>query len=790
MSLAATIVACAQCGLPAPAPPSAEPAFCCDGCRTTYALARGETLPDEAWISLDYPFDDPEFLAELGGGDGPLYQLAFRLEEMHCPSCIRLIEGVAGKLPGVSEVKVQFTARRLDLSWDQAQTPLSTVARKLGGLGYPMAPIVESTTTKQYRADRRAWALRLAVAAFGAVSAGFLGEGLTWGNWSSSDDASWVLLAWMSLIISTPVLVYTGLPFLRGALQGLRHGVLGMDLTIALGAVATYLGSLWSIVRGSGHLYFDSLTMFLFLIVAGRWAEAWAQERAANAADRLLPPPANRARVWRDERWIELPASGIRIGDRVAVGAGDLCPVDGTVISGQAEVDESLLTGESRPVLRTAGDPAYGGALVVDGALEVRADQVGAATTVSRLRQLAEQASGTHSPMNRMAEKASHWLILVILAAAVFTAWLWSAEPDKALTYAVAVLIISCPCALGLATPAALSLAAARAWRLGVLVKDGGAFEKLGRLTHLVFDKTGTVTTGEVTVDQIAPAAGHTAEQLLQAAAPITARSVHPLSRALTIAAPSGADGQVSDWHNVAGHGLTAMVDGRQVRVGRAAWLAEAGIHLPEDLLDQADHAARQGRSLTWVAADGLCLGFVSFRAALRPDAAETIGQLKASGVSVSLLSGDLQTATAAMAAQLQCDDAHGEVLPDGKLATITGMRARNRMVGMVGDGINDGPALAAADVGIAIGQGSGLAIETAPIVLLGHRLGPLADVLHLARKTRRIIRENLVISVAYNVVAIPLAVAGFVTPAVAAVMMPVSSLLVLANAARIAGGR
>lgn len=783
MLMRATIVACVHCGQMAPAPQAPdEPAFCCDGCRTAYAILHGAPVPDVA--PPPFPYDDPDYLASLDGGDGPDYALSFRLDGLHCPSCIRVIELILA-LPGIDEARVHLTARKLSLRWHQDQLPLSRIAAILAGAGYTLVPVQDSATAKQRRASRRAWALRLAVTGFAAVSVGFLGEGLTWSTFGADDHAGWLLLSWLSAVIATPTLAYAGMPFFRGAWQSVRHGVLGMDVTIALGALATWAASIVSLLQGQGAVYFDSLTMFLFLIVVGRWGESWAQEKAAAAADGLLPPPLGTATVWNGDSWTQRPPQRIRPGDRVRVSTGDTCPVDGRIVSGRADVDEAILTGESRPVTRSVGDTLRGGTLVVEGLLELVAEHVGATTTMARLRRLAEQASSARSPWSQVTERVAHYLVIAILAAAALTAWIWRAEPDRALLNAVAVLIISCPCALGLATPAALTLAAAKAWRLGLLIKDGLALDALGRLTHLVLDKTGTVTRHALTVTHVLPSHGGDDATVLSTAAAVAGPSNHPAAKAIA-AADGGPCPTVENWQSIPGSGLLATVRGATAMLGRAAWLADAGIALPPGLLAQADLAAATGHTVSWVAHDGRCLGAIVLAPDVRDDAAETIAHLQGQGIRVTLLSGDSPAATTAMAERLGADGGAGGVLPEDKLSTITGLKGATHVVGMVGDGVNDGPALAAADVGIAIGEGTGLAIEAAPVVLLGDRLAPLADGVALARRTTRIIQENLALSALYNVVAIPLAMAGWVTPALAAVLMPLSSLLVVANAMRL----
>jgi Cu2+-exporting ATPase len=777
-----TLVACTHCGQPAPPSPTDGPAFCCDGCRTAHAILNGAPVPDVA--PPPFPYDDADFLASLDGGDGPDYALTFRLDGLHCPSCIRVIELILARA-GIAEARVHLTAKKISLRWSQTAIPLSRIAAILAGAGYTLVPVLDSEAAILRRQSRRGWALRLAVTCFAAVSVGFLGEALTWGTFAADDHTSWLLLGWMSALVATPTLAYAGLPFFHGAWQGLKHRVLGMDLTIALGALATWVASMVTLLRGHGAFYFDSLTMFLFLIVVGRWGESWAQEKAAAAADSLLPPPLGTATVWTGEGWEQRPPQRIRTGDRVRIAAGDTCPVDGRIVAGRAEIDESILTGESRPLVRTPGESLRGGSLVVDGHLELIAERVGAATTMSRIRRLAEQASSAQSPWSHLTERVAHVMVLLILAAAAVTLWIWRAEPEQALLHAVAVLIISCPCALGLATPAALTLAAAKAWRLGLLVKDGLALDALGRLTHLVLDKTGTVTRHALTLTQVLPRDDEDEASVLAVAAAVTATSHHPAAKPIAAAARDRLP-TTGDWQSVPGCGVVATVDGALAQVGRASWLAEAGIRLPETLLAQAELAASTGHTVSWVAHGGRCLGAIVLAADVRPDAWTTISRLRRLGVTVTLLSGDSQAATTAMAERIGADGGKGGVLPEDKLSTISDLQGPDRIIGMVGDGVNDGPALAAADVGIAIGEGTGLAIESAPVVLLGERLAPLADGVALARRTTRIIRENLALSALYNLIAVPLAMAGWVTPALAAVLMPLSSILVVVNAMRL----
>ncbi|KAA6187084.1 heavy metal translocating P-type ATPase [Thiohalocapsa marina] len=825
---------CFHCGLPADAAvresarvAGAERVFCCNGCKSVCQAIHaaglegfyrrtpeGEILgpPPEPPKQLAL-YDLDEVQEEFVDGLGETREINLLVEGIHCAACVWLIENGLAAMPGVEEARVNLTGRRLRLKWDNRRLKLSRVLRRLAEIGYAAVPFDPDAAEGSLKRENRALLYRMAFAGFGMMNLMWISIAL----YAGADQGEFRdLFHWIGFVIATPVLLYSGWPFYRGAWLGLRRLRLGMDLPIAIGASITYLYSLYVTVSGSGHVYWDTVVNFMFVILVGRYLEAISKRQAVSSTQRLLDLQPKVATVLRDGEEAVVPIRAVVQDDEILVRPGETIPADGVVVEGLSQVDEAMLTGESTPVARGQGDAVCAGTLNGAGVLRVRVSGVLRDSALGRIIRLVEDAQASKSPIQCMADRIVPWFVAVTLLLATLTFFWWLRQDvETALTAATAVLIITCPCAFGLATPMAIAVATGLGARQGILVKDGAVLEALSGIGHYVFDKTGTVTEGRPRVTRIRDAGGvwlsaHGVEALdagrrrrLQQLAALERLSEHPLGRAVTDLAdeaglPAGRL-QVSDVEVVPGQGIAGCVDGSQVVIGNADWLRRFGVALaswPDGSAEEAsgkDLAAESlagdlGGTLVHAAVDGVEVMQLLAADRLRADAAEVVRQLRADGLRVTLLTGDRQTAAERIAAQLGDVDLIAEVLPEDKDRVIAGLQAGGQRVAMIGDGVNDAPALVRADVGIAVGSGTDVSIASADLVLMSDELTRVGDAGRLARRTLRTIRQNIGLSVVYNIIMVPLAMGAMITPLVAAISMPLSSLAVIGNSARIRG--
>jgi Cu2+-exporting ATPase len=595
------------------------------------------------------------------------------------------------------------------------------------------------------------------------------------------------LMRWASLVLTLPVMLWSAVPFFRGSWRELRARRVGMDVPVAIGIAVAFAASAWATVAGRGEVYFDSITMFVFLLLAARYLESAARARAAESqrrllahapavADRIVPgsaPPAT-------ER---VAAARLAPGDLVLVAPGGLFPADGTIAAGASAADESLLTGEAHPVSKGTGDAVIGGSINLANPVTVKVARAGADTVLAGIVRLMDRAQSERPRIAQAADRVARWFTAALLAVAAATAlaWWWI-EPARALWVMVAVLVVSCPCALSLATPAALAAATGALHRLGVLVTRGTAVEALAQATHVVFDKTGTLTSGRLSLVGVIPLGARGRDDCLALAAALEQGSAHPVAHPLRYAATGLASPPVAGVLNHPGRGIEARADGRRVRIGSPAFARElTGLPPPAELAFTADEVV-----VVVLADERGYLALFTFGDAPRPGARAAVRALRAQGKTVCLLSGDRGVTVALVAREFGIADAVGDADPAAKLSFVRRLQAQGAVVAMVGDGANDAPVLAQAQVSIAMGGGADLAHASAGMVLLGDDVGRLPAAFGVARATMRVIRQNLGWAAVYNAVAIPLAAAGWVTPLVAGAGMALSSLAVVLNALRL----
>ncbi|MBF0455586.1 MAG: heavy metal translocating P-type ATPase [Magnetococcales bacterium] len=776
-------------------------AFCCTGCLGAYQMIQGMGLEAyyqfrEADSSTSQPdnlddagllaFDDPDYQKDLVRQMGEEREINLILSGIHCAACVWLNEQVLRKLPGVSEVQVNFSTQRAKVRWNPTLTTLSTLILTIRKIGYQAEPYDPSKGEALHQKRDRDLLSRLGVAGFGAANVMFLSIALYAGYFQGIEAEYKVFFHWVSFALATPVVFYSGWLFFIGAWRSLQVGHLSMDLPITLGALATYGYSVTLTFTNQGEVYFDSVTLFLFILLTGRYLESAARRKAASATESLLNLEPKTATLLRDGEPVTVPVREVRVGDHLLVKPGERIPVDGTLLLGKTSVDESMLTGESLPVTKNIGEMVAGGSLNVDGGITLQAIRVGEETTLAKIIQRVESAQAQRPPIQGLADTIAAWFVgaILLLASATLAYWMWY-DPSQALENTVALLIITCPCALGLATPAAIVVATGAAAKRGILIKNGETLERLERVNQVVLDKTGTITQGLPQVDRLIPAPGLTEQTLLTQAAAVEQFSEHPVGLAIVRALKERGWPLLSDIKNpinTPGMGMSAQHGEKTIRVGRLAF-ASTGLTTPP--LSYPDD---EGNPATWA----LCsegdrvLGWIGLSDRPKPDAKVSINILKAMGLPVRLLSGDQHSVVALVAREMGIEQMESEVLPAEKEQSIQRLQEQGLIIAMVGDGINDAPALARSDVALAVENATDVTVAAADVILLNRELSNVALTFALARRTMTIIRQNFLFSFAYNALAIPLAVTGHVAPIVAAIAMPLSSLVVIGNAMRL----
>ena len=718
--------------------------------------------------------------------EGEHEHVVFLVEGMHCAGCARSIEKAVRALPDVENVRVNNATARVSVAWrGRGATHLPNILGAVSGAGFKPVPLAGSAATAEFQRERRAALKRLGLASLGMMQAMMYLSAL----YGVTDiDASMAqLMRIAGMVIVTPVLFYSGAPFLAGAWRDLTHRRLGMDVPVALALVLAWLPSVVNTLRASGEVYFDSVGMFIFSLTAGRYIEMSVRHRSLNSAEALARSlPAQVTRLGKDGAREKIAVNQLAVGDRFLVSKGGVVPVDAKLPADQgdafASLDESLLTGESAAMRRGAGELLRGGSVNLGAPITLEAVATVAQSTLASMVKLLERAQATRPRMARAADRAASWFVGVILVLAVFTAvaW-WRVDPSRAFAAVLAVLVVTCPCALSLATPAALAAATTRLARLGLLVTRADAIERLARADTVIFDKTGTLTGTSTGVVEVKPISTWTRKQLLAMAAALERGSAHPLAEAFR----SFEDGalRAEELREVEAAGVEGRIEGRRWRLGRFSFVAELA---PAQNVSQLLPHDGGGTRLYLGDESGLA-GEIEVGIPLRPDARAAIEALREMGLNVMIASGDSGAAVVSAARSLDIRRSYPRLTPDDKIRLVEDLRAEGHRVFMIGDGINDGPVLAAADVSCAMGQGSAIAQSASDLLLVHDGLSTLPRAILTARRTLRIMRQNLTWALVYNVSAVPLAALGLVSPWLAALGMSLSSLGVVLNARRLA---
>jgi copper-transporting P-type ATPase V len=709
--------------------------------------------------------------------------LDFDVEGMTCGSCAVRVQRVLGRQPGVVSAEVNFATGKARVALGDA-VDVGGLQAAVARIGYRISPAGSDGKAAGEEQAEAAWRRRLLVAvplALALVALAVVPGGAM--------EQPWARLT--ALVLATPVQFWVGWPFLREAARRARRRTANMDTLIAIGTLAAYGFSVAQLITGGMDLYFEAAAVIITFLVLGRSIEARAKGRAGQAIRALLELGAKQARVLRDGQEVMVAVAQVVVGDLLRVRPGEKVPADGEVVAGASAVDEAMLTGESVPVDKAVGDPVTGATVNTSGVLTVRATRVGAQTALAQIVRLVEDAQASKGHIQRLADRVAGVFVPVVIgiALATFAGWaLVADDPQAGLVAAVAVLIIACPCALGLATPTAILVGTGRGAELGVLIKGVEVLEQTRRITTVVFDKTGTLTRGEMALTDAVPAAGLGAGELLRRAGAVEADSEHPIGRAIATAARQrvGTLPAATGFQALAGRGARADVDGATVWVGRGKLMADAGLLMPAAMEDAAERLEGDGKTAVLVGWDGEIRGVLAVADTLKDGAAELVGRLHAMGLEVAMLTGDNARTAQAIADQVGIDRVLAEVLPDDKVGEVARLQGEGRVVAMVGDGVNDAPALVQADLGIAIGTGTDVAIEASDLTLLRGDLAGVATAIQLSRRTYRTIVQNLGWAFGYNLAAIPLAGFGLLSPIVAGAAMALSSVSVVGNSLRL----
>ncbi|QWL62844.1 cadmium-translocating P-type ATPase [Aeromonas jandaei] len=793
---------CFHCGEPVPANSSysleikgiVRP-MCCPGCQAvaetimecglasyydhrTAPGIKGELVPEELAALTHYDLAEvqQEFVTDSGTGRETTREIQLTVEGLTCAACAWLIERHLMTLSGLRYINVNTTTHRARIKWDPAQLSLSDILKGFAKIGYRAYPFQTHQQEALYAKEVRSYMFRLALAGLGSMQVMMCAVALYMDLFISVEDEFMVYFKWISLLLSTPIMIYSAQPFYINAWRSLKQGHLSMDVSVSLALIGAFIASMWATVFNTGEVYYDSITMFVFFLLLGRFLELRARRKASESSSNLARLVPIMATLIDQGGEREVAAKTLQVGDRVRVLAGATLPADGVIVAGEASLNEAMLTGEQLPLFKQCGDLVYAGTINTDAPLQIRVTHRIEESRISQIMRLQDHALDDKPAIAQMADQLSRHFILVLLiiAAAVWTFWHFH-QPEQAFWIALAVLVATCPCALSLATPTALTSATANLTRNGILLRRGHVLDILTKANRIVMDKTGTLTTGEIRLSVTMVMGTLDADRCLSIARALEAQSEHPIARAFRLPADEVALlPQVSEITPVIGHGITGLVDCVRYRIGSASWL---GI--------ESDDNAQHGLAI-YLADEQQLLARFELDDTLRPDAKALIEAFKAAGLQTTILTGDSSSQANEIARTLGVDELVKGATPDGKLAYLKAREAEGEISIMVGDGINDAPVLAGAHASFAMAGGTDLAKNSADAILLADDLSRLLDARRLALRTRKIIIENFTWSIGYNLLVLPLAACGWLPPYLAAAGMSLSSLIVVTNSMRL----
>ena len=769
---------------------------CCPGCKAVAELIRdtgmsnyyamreapqpgaGRPADDAAEWQI---YDREDMLAAFAESSDGTAEATIYVGGMYCAACSWLIETTMARVPGVLSADINPVTHRLRASWHTDEIGLGGILATLANLGYDPQPLAPESAARPELLEQRAALKRLLVASLGMMQVMMFAVGLYAGDFQGMEPDMQYFLRWVSLAVTTPVVFYSARPFFRSAWRGVIARAPGMDLPVSIAITAAFAGSIYATLTKAPAVWFDSVVMFVFFLTLGRFLEMRARHRSIDRSTALSNVLPNTVTRCGEDGQTTIPCSQLVAGDLVLVRPGESIAADGLLVDGETAVDEALLTGEATPKPKSIGDPLLAGSINLDGIIQFRVETTGSDTTLGTISRMSERARYARPTYVQIADRIASYIVfaILIIAAAVGTFWYITA-PDRAFVVTLSVLVVTCPCALALATPAAFAAAGTRLAQLRLLVTNGNAIEALARSTCILFDKTGTVTRGAPVIEEIEILDDTFDEiQCLRIAAALETVSTHPIASAFRA---TGNDVAISDQVVAVDNGVSGTIDGQQWRLGRAEFV---GALLASAKVKVAATSAAPTAGVYLGNSDGVIARF-SISDELREDAADTISHLAELGLHPGLISGDGEAAVQRTAGKLGIADYHANCSPEDKLEIIRTAQQNGEIVIMVGDGINDAPVLAGADASIAPAHGAMLAQTNADIVLVGDNLRPLLLGILLAKQTMRVVRQNLSWAIVYNATALPLAALGYVPPWAAAIGMSASSLIVVLNALRI----
>ena len=802
--LVRTEVLCSHCELVVPpglVVDGAELQFCCHGCETVYSLLQEHGMQDTFQMAQDSlpedatrfsrqrlyaEFDQPEFLEKhvqtLPSG---FQQVTLYLENVHCAACVWLLEKLPSFLEGIRSSRLDFARSKLTVVWEQEKLPVSEIAQFADRLGYPAAPYRGKEQEEIRKQEERRWLIRIAVAGACAGNVMLMAFALYSGMFGGMANTHREFFRWGSLLATIPAVFWAGKPFFQGAWNALRARTLHMDLPIAIGLSAGFIAGVIHTITGTGEVYFDTVTALIFLLLIGRWLQLRQQRLAFQATELLysLTPPM--ALLQEGDEVREVPTSSLRVGDLIEIRAGDRVPVDSVVVEGRSTLNTSILTGESLPVEVSEKSEIFSGTINLSARIVAAVKKVGEDTRIAKILQKVEDVGQADIPTVRLAQRIVGYFVATVLCLAVLTlAIWWGHSPEVAIQNAIALLIVTCPCALGLATPLAINVSLGQAAKREILIKGGETLEKLATPGQIWLDKTGTLTTGSFSL-----VGWYGPESLKKDIHALEKHSSHPISEALVKELEAHAeDVSVSEVEQVHGSGIRGLVDGKALVVGSPEYLRELqdGAPFPQAISEQLENFIAHCWTPIVIARDGEIVGALGLGDQIRDDARKTIEQLKKQGWKIGILSGDHPGIVREVGKALDLDEksCFGGVSPERKQQIVLSNRSDGPVV-MVGDGVNDAAALAAADIGISVHGSAEASLAIADVFLARPGLAALGEVLQGARRTFRLIKSNILFSIVYNSIGATLAMMGILNPLVAAVLMPFSSLTVITNSYR-----
>jgi len=720
-------------------------------------------------------YDLPEVQQDFVHSEDNIESVSLSIDGITCAACAWLIEHKVKQLTGVSQVLVNSTTQRAMISWDKRTVKLSDILGQISRIGYQAAPYQVDEQELNNKLNSRKFLLRLGLAGFATMQVMMFALALYTGYFTDLDVQYRDYFRWVSMLFATPVVLYSAQPFYFSAIRTLLSGKLNMDVSVSIAIGGAYVASCFATVNGTGEVYFESVSMFTFFLLLGRYFEQKARQKASVSSSNLHKLVPLTAHLVNDNGQEEIPAKKLRLNDVILVKPGEMIAADGVVIEGHTSINEAMLTGEQMPIEKTVASQVYAGTINVDQPIKVSVTALGQDQLVAEIIRLQELASNTKPAIALLADKLSRYFSGTILTIATITYLVWhQISPEDAFWVTLSVLVATCPCALALATPTAVTCATAIFTRLGIITRKAGVFEKLPQIKHVVFDKTGTLTCGTLSIGQTQCMADLTKTQALAIAAALETGSRHPIAAAFTVFADNALVAE--EVHHKVGFGVRGRIDGTDYLIGNAVFTGAS--------IDTRDPAQK-----IWLARS--CneqlevLASFEIQDNIRQDSKATVEMLKQQGCRISIASGDSSGHVHQLAKELGIDDVHSGLMPADKLALVTRLQQHTR-VAMFGDGINDAPVLAGADLSVAMGSGSAIAKNSADLILLGDHLSRFTQAVSVAKLTTQIIRQNLAWALGYNALILPLAVTGHVAPYIAAIGMSASSLIVVGNSLRL----